>query len=40
MKRKDYEKPAMRVVELQQQTQLLQASVTVESATWEEEEDI
>lgn len=40
MRKKLYEKPAMRIVKLQQQTQLLQASVTVESATWEEEEDI
>ena len=41
MKRKDYEKPAMEVVELQHQTHLLQASGEV-SATmndeWEEED--
>lgn len=41
MKRKDYEKPTMRVVKLQHQTHLLQASGEV-SATmnneWEEED--
>ena len=40
MKKKQYEKPTMNIVKLQQQTHLLQASVTVESATWGEEEDI
>jgi len=43
MKKKLYEKPAMNIVKLQQQAALLQASVTsvtVESATWGEEEDL
>ena len=40
MKKKDYLKPAMNIVKLQQQAALLQASVTVESATWGEEEDL
>ena len=43
MKRKDYQKPTMKVVQLQHQAHLLQASVngqvnaTMES-TWEEED--
>ena len=43
MKKKDYQKPTMQVVKLQQQAHLLQASVngqvnaTMES-TWEEED--
>ena len=40
MKKKDYLKPTVQVVKLQQQTQLLQASVTVESTRWGEEEDL
>jgi len=43
MKKKDYLKPMVQVVKLQQQAALLQASVTsvtVESATWGEEEDL
>ena len=40
MKKKLYEKPTMKVVKLKQRTHLLQASVTVESATWGEEEDL
>ena len=40
MKKKLYEKPTMNIVKLQQQTQLLQASVTVESTRWGEEEDL
>ena len=42
MKRKDYEKPTMKVVKLQQQTALLQASKgtpTVKDYNWNEYED-
>lgn len=39
MKRKDYEKPTMQVVQLRQQPQLLQASVNATmNGTWEEED--
>ena len=40
MKRKDYQKPTMNIVKLQQQTRLLQASGQVNAtmnSTWEEE---
>ena len=40
MKKKEYERPAMQVVQLQQQPQLLQASASVGATmtgTWEEE---
>ena len=41
MKRKDYQKPTMQVVELQQQAHLLQASGQVQATmngTWTEED--
>ena len=40
MKKKEYERPAMLVVELKQQQQLLQSSVTttIDETPWVEEE--
>jgi len=40
MKKKEYERPAMQVVELKQQQQLLQSSVTTTMPGVFEEEDI